>query len=77
MIEASPHVAAPALEAALVESRATFGLNARRLIQLDDAGVPSSVIDLMVALTYPQAFSVRPTSRADRLTPFPFEMDPD
>ena len=77
VIEASPHVAAPALEAALVESRATFGLNARRLIQLDDAGVPSSVIDLMVALTYPQAFSVRPTSRADRLTPFPFEMDPD
>ena len=76
VIEASPHVAAPALEAALVESRATFGLNARRLIQLDDAGVPSSVIDLMVALTYPQAFSVRPTARADRLTPFPFEMDP-
>ena len=30
----------------------------------------------MVALTYPQAFSVRPSSRADRLTPFPFEMDP-
>ena len=39
VIEASPHVASPALEAALVESRATFGLNARRLIQLDDAGV--------------------------------------
>jgi hypothetical protein len=76
VIEASPHVAAPALEAALVESRASFGLNARRLIQLDDAGVPASVIDLMVALTYPQAFSVRPASRADRLTPFPFGMDP-
>ena len=76
VIDASAHVAAPALEAALVESRATFGLNARRLVQLDDAGVPSSVIDLMVALTYPQAFSVRPSSRADRLTPFPFGMDP-
>ena len=76
VIEASPRVAAPALEAALVESRATFGLNSHRLTQLDDAGVPASVIDLMVALTYPQAFSVRPTSRADRLTPFPFGMDP-
>src|SRR5688572_6798123 len=76
VIEASPRVASPALEAALVESRATFGLNARRLTQLDDAGVPSSVIDLMVALTYPQVFAVRPTSRADRLTPFPFGMDP-
>ncbi len=53
VIEASPHVAAPALEAALVESRANVGLNARRLIELDDAGVPLSVIDLMVrALTY-------------------------
>ena len=76
VIEASPHVAAPALEAALVESRASFGLNARRLLQMDAAGVASSVIDVMVALTYPQAFSVRPTSRADRLTPFPFGMDP-
>jgi hypothetical protein len=76
VIEASAHVAVPALEAALVESRATFGLNAQRLIQLEDAGVASSVIDLMVALTYPQAFSVRPTSRADRLTPFPFGIDP-
>jgi hypothetical protein len=76
VIDASPHVAAPALEAALVESRATFGLNARRLLQMDAAGVPSTVIDVMVALTYPQAFSVRPTSRADSLTPFPFGMDP-
>jgi hypothetical protein len=76
VIDASPHVAAPALEAALVESRATFGLDAHRLLQMDAAGVPSRVIDVMVALTYPQAFSVRPTSRADRLTPFPFGMDP-
>jgi hypothetical protein len=76
VIDASPHVAAPALEAALVESRATFGLDAQRLRQMDAAGVPSRVIDVMVALTYPQAFSVRPTSRADRLTPFPFGMDP-
>jgi len=74
--EASRRVAAPALEAALVEARATFGLTRSNLVALDDAGVPSSVIDVMVALTYPQAFAIHPASRADRLTAFPFEADP-
>ncbi len=74
--EASHRVAAPALEAALVEARATFGLTRSTLIALDDAGVPPSVIDVMVALTYPQAFAIHPASRADRLTAFPFDADP-
>ena len=73
--EASAHVAGPAIEAALVESQSTFALTARRLLDLDAAGVPGSVIDVMVALTYPQAFTLRPASRADRLTPFPFDVD--
>ena len=73
--EASAHVAGPAIEAALVESQSTFALTARRLVELDAAGVPESVIDVMVALTYPQAFTLRPASRADRLTPFPFDVD--
>jgi hypothetical protein len=76
VLEASRRVAAPALEAALVEARATFGLTRSALIALDGAGVPSSVIDVMVALTYPQAFAIHPASRADRLTAFPFEADP-
>jgi hypothetical protein len=74
--DVSRHVAAPALEAALVEARATFGLTRDSLVALDEAGVPSSVIDVMVALTYPQAFAIHPASRADRLTAFPFEADP-
>lgn len=73
--EASSRVAGPAIEAALVESRSTFALTARRLVELDAAGVPGSVIDVMVALTYPQAFTLRPAARADRLTPFPFDGD--
>ena len=56
--EASGKVAARALEAALVEANATFNLTSRRLLELDDAGVPDSVIDLMVALTYPDRFVV-------------------
>lgn len=73
--EASAHVAGPAIEAALVESQSTFALTARRLVELAAAGVPDSVIDVMVALTYPQAFTLRPASRADRLTPFPFDVE--
>lgn len=73
--EATARVAGPAVEAALVESQSTFALNARRLVELEAAGVPDTVIDVMVALTYPQAFTLRPAARADRLTPFPFDVD--
>jgi hypothetical protein len=63
--EASGKVSAHALEAALVESHASFPLNSRRLIALADAKVPDRVIDLIVALSYPQRFVVE-TARVDR-----------
>jgi hypothetical protein len=56
--EASAKVAALALEAALIESNAGFNLTASTVINLDDAGVPGRVIDLMVALSYPDRFVV-------------------
>lgn len=63
VIEASAKVSAEAVQAALVELDATFDLDSRHLIQLDDAAVPGRVIDLMVALSYPQRFVVdRPRS---------------
>jgi hypothetical protein len=68
VVEASGKVTAGALEAALIESRARFPLSGGTLIALDDAGVPDSVTDLMVALSYPQSFVVERTSRDDRLT---------
>jgi len=46
------------MEAALIASAARFDLNSRRLIDLDRAGVPASVIDWMVALAYPDHFVV-------------------
>jgi hypothetical protein len=62
--EASGKVAPRALEAALVESNAGFNLRADSVIELDDAGVPDSVIDLMVALSYPDRFIVERSQRS-------------
>jgi hypothetical protein len=56
--EASAKVSTAALEAALTETNARFTLNGRTLIDLDDAGVADSVIDLMVAQSYPDKFQV-------------------
>lgn len=66
VIEASRHIAAPAVEALLAERRHGYGLNGSKLARLADAKVPTSTIDLMVALSYPQKFVVeqqRPSAR--------------
>jgi len=69
--EASGLVSPRAIEAALTETSARFPLSSRVLVDLDKAGVDDRVIDLMVALSFPQSFSVRPSGPDDRLTPFP------
>jgi hypothetical protein len=57
--EASTRVAPEALQAAVMELGAGgYELNARRLLDLDAAGVPDSVIDLMVAMSFPKRFIV-------------------
>jgi hypothetical protein len=58
VIEASDKLPAEALQAALSEARHGFNLNKRTLVALADANVPEPVIDLMVALTFPQRFVV-------------------
>jgi hypothetical protein len=69
--EASNKVESPALEAALIESRARFRLDRRVLVDLDDAQVPDAVIDLMVALSYPDRFQIerRIETSADAFPP--------
>ena len=47
-----------ALEAVLVETGATFPLNSKRLVELDEAQVPERIIDLMVALSFPNKFVI-------------------
>jgi hypothetical protein len=58
VIEASVKLPARAVEAVLIETNARFNLTGRRLIELDDAGVPDQVTDLMVALTFRDKFIV-------------------
>jgi uncharacterized membrane protein YgcG len=62
--EASGKVSPRALEAALVETNAAFDLSGRTLLDLDDAGVPVSVIDVMIAQSYPDRFVVERTRGA-------------
>lgn len=61
--EASAKVAPEAMQALLIELKGGFDLNSKRLVELADAGVSRGVIDLMVALSFPQKFVVeRPSS---------------
>ncbi|GMR22834.1 MAG: hypothetical protein BMS9Abin37_1210 [Acidobacteriota bacterium] len=56
--EAASKVAPEALEAAVLEHEQGFALDAAGLMRLDDAGVRPGLIDLMVALSYPDQFVV-------------------
>ncbi|HET9267327.1 MAG TPA: hypothetical protein VFO31_04160 [Vicinamibacterales bacterium] len=69
--EATKYVSPRAIEAALMETSSRFPLSSRVLVDLDKAGVDDRVIDLMVALSFPRSFAVRPSAPDDRLTPFP------
>ncbi len=59
VVEASAKVSSAALEAALVESNAGFDLTAKKVQELDSAGVSERVIDLIVALSYPDKFVIQ------------------
>jgi hypothetical protein len=74
--EASTFLAPRAIEAALIETQSRFPLSSKVLIDLDKAGVADSVIDLMVALSYPKSFAVRPSGPDDRLLPPPLFTEP-
>lgn len=74
--EASSKVSARALEAALVETGSTFDLSSKRLIALDEAGVPAQIIDLIVALSYPDRFVVERPRAGDRAAAVPIFDDP-
>jgi len=65
--ELSGQVSASTLEAAILESRSRFPLSAETLVALGDAGVPGSVTDLMVAVTFPEEFRVERLQPDDRV----------
>ena len=59
VIEAAAALEPAVLEALLVETGTMFDLDGRTLIRLDDGGVPGDIIDMLVALSFPENFSVR------------------
>ncbi len=71
VIEASAKLPAEAVQAALTELHHGFELNRKTLVALDEGGVSESVIDLMVALTYPQKFVVERAAAAPRRSASP------
>jgi hypothetical protein len=58
VVEASRLVDAGVVETWLAERGQGFGLDARQLIELEKLAVPSTVIDVMVALSYPSVFAL-------------------
>ena len=58
VVEVSSRIEATAVEAWLVESGGAFDLDADVLVSMADADVPSSVIDMVVAVSYPDRFVV-------------------
>jgi hypothetical protein len=59
VLEAVEHVDAAAVEALIVERGDPFAINAELLVRLDDAGVPDRVIDVMVAVSFPDRFAIK------------------
>lgn len=69
IIEASRRLDSEVVEAWLVEREQGFELDARKLVELADAGVPARVIDLMVALSYPEVFAINRDLRRGKFRP--------
>lgn len=61
--EASRTVSPDALEAAIAETRPPIAVNRKMLLEWADAQIPPSVIDMMVAVAYPDQFVVHGTSQ--------------
>ena len=59
VIEASAKLPVEAVQASLTELRQPFDMNRKTLVALDEGGVDDTVIDLMIALTYPKRFVVK------------------
>jgi hypothetical protein len=61
IIEASKHVSGAVIEAWLAENRQKFTMTGKRLTALADAGVEDRVLDVLVALSYPEVFAIKPS----------------
>ena len=69
VIDATRNVDPLVVQTWLAQRGQGFHMDAKRLTQLADAKVPSNVIDVMVALSYPQAFAINLAQADGRVTP--------
>lgn len=58
VIEASRYIDPGVVQTLLAERGDRFAVDAKQLVELEKAGVPSLVIDVMVAMSYPEVFSL-------------------
>lgn len=58
VVEATDHLGPGALEAWVAETGDPFPLDGDVLVRLADRGVPAEVIDLMIAVSYPERFAI-------------------
>src|SRR5512145_479377 len=66
LTEASRELDAEVVEAWLIEHGGSFNIDAKRLVELANAGVPSRVTDLLIALSHPGVFTINAASRDAR-----------
>ncbi|WP_337170382.1 hypothetical protein [Gemmatimonas aurantiaca] len=64
VLDVATHAPSGLTEAWIVELGMAFDLDGKTLVKLADRGMPPSVIDMMVAVSNPRAFSVRPNEAA-------------
>jgi hypothetical protein len=58
VLEVIPRMDTEAVEAWIAETNQEFDVNAKSLVRMADAGVPETVIDLIVAISFPREFAI-------------------
>ena len=69
VVEATRHVDPLVVQTWLVQLGQGFNMDAKRLAELANAKVPTNVIDVMVALSYPQAFAINLAQADGQIVP--------
>src|SRR5688500_13568103 len=75
IVDVARHLDAPGTEVWLLAQTLAFKADAKRLVELANAGVPGSVVDIVVALSFPNKFAIDVNQReVAMLAPAPREV---
>ncbi len=67
VLEAVTRADTAAVQAWIVERGTRFNLDAKQIVALADAGVPSSVTDVMIGVSFPDHFALKPAQPSNGL----------